>query len=305
MDGKQVVIRVVREDGLGDQNPVFTFDNVRWLIPSDGLDGFGGVEYSVTTEDYAQYDGAYLLGERVPARDRTITARAYFDRDEARAEAESFFIPRRHYYVHCTYRARTRFFTGRQYAFDMGTDNVFGRQVIKWTCLALEPMWLAEDEKRIDLAAALPKRGFSHLSWVGREPPTAPMAHVGGFIPGLYLNERWLENTGDAPLYPAFEIRAYGKVVNPVISVWDSTGKEVVHVALTVDLKEGDVLIIDFSKRPTSITLNGANAANLIRVGSTLAAGIEVGKFLVKWSADSGDASLHIWTSFRERYTAV
>ena len=308
MDARGVRLRIVRLDGAGEQNPEFVIDGGRWRIPSDGLEGFGGVEYSVSTADYAQYDGAYLLGERVPARDRTVTAHAFFDRAAARREAERFFIPRRAYEVHCEYMGRARYFTGRQYALDLSTDNVHRRQVLTWTCLSLEPLWLSEDEKRFNLAGAQGKRGFAFCSFarrVGTGAGVAGESHIAGHVAGVIAKEIWMENDGCSTAYPRFEVLAHGAVANPVLRVSDSTGAEVIYLALKVDLKAGDELSIDFSARPTAIELNGANASNLIRVGSTLAAGIEVGRFRVEWSADSGDAALEILPSIRERYTAA
>lgn len=326
VDGRECVIRVVRDDGLGDLNPSFLIDQVRWRVPSDGLDGFGGVAYEVSSQPYAQYDGSYMLSERVPERDRTITAHAWFDAAEARAEAERFFIPRRSYEVHVTYMGRTRYFVGRQYALDLSTGNVWGRLELTWTCLALDPMWLSEDEKRFDIAEAAGVFGFPFMSleepWeletqgdegepvagpAGAEPEAEEAIDylIGGFVVGVLSDQILMDNGGAVTAYPRFDVSATDDVVNPRLTVTDSSGATVCEVGLDLTLHDGDELTVDFSTRPTRVELNGENVSHLVTSGSTLAAGIEVGEFSLGWSAESGDAALSVRPSIRERYLSI
>ena len=321
VDGRECVIRIVRDDGLGDLNPTFLVDQDRWRVPSDGLEGFGGVAYEVSTQPYAQYDGSYLLSERVPERDRTIVAHAWFDPREARAEAERFFIPRRSYEVHVTYMGRTRYFVGRQYALDLSTGNVWGRLELTWTCLATDPMWLSEDEKRFDIAEAVGGFGFPFMSlaepWeleAQGEPEAAEGVEeedgtidylIGGFVVGVLSDQIAMDNGGAVTAYPRFDISAAGDVVRPEITVTDASGAVVCEVGLDLTLHDGDALTVDFSSRPTTVELSGENVSHLVTSGSTLAAGIEVGEFSLGWSAESGDAALSVRPSIRERYLSV
>lgn len=305
MAGKAPIIKIVRDDGRGAENPVFAIDGKRWHLVKDGLENFDGVGYEVASEDYAQYDGAYLLGERSGAVDRTVMARSRIGRDAARREAERFFVARRSYEIHVEYAGRARFCVGRQYGFRTAIEPFAGEQGLTWTLLALDPYWLSEDEKRFDLAEAEGKAGFSFCSYAGRAPAPAAAPHVRGFVAGVVRKEIWMDNAGGAAAYPRFDVEVSGDVANPVLSVVDASGAELVRVALTVDLKAGDSFSVDFAKRPTSITLNGENASHLVRPGSTLAAGIEPGRFKVEWSADSGDAALRILPSIRERYASI
>lgn len=321
---------MVRDDGRGDDNPRFEFDQDRWRVPSDGLDGFGGVEYDVSTQPYAQYDGSYLLSERVPETDRTIVAHAWFDPREARAEAERFFIPRRQYEVHVTYMGRTRYFTGRQYAFELSTGNVWGRLELTWTCLSIDPMWFGEDEHSFDIVEAERKFRFPFLSFAervapqpggdeaedGPGPASAPAQeaetgsefverHIAGFLVGVTSQRIRFENAGASVTYPRFDISATGDVANPSVTVEDESGETVCEFGIAVTLHDGDLLVVDFSARPTTIELNGENVSHLVTAGSTLATGVEVGEFWVTWSAESGDASLHVVPSVRERYVSI
>ena len=83
------------------------------------------------------------------------------------------------------------------------------------------------------------------------------------------------------------------------------TGAVACAVEMALTMRAGDELVIDFAARPTSVALNGANASNLVKPGSTLAAGIEVGDFALTWSAKSGDAAMSVEPSIRERYTSA
>lgn len=315
VDGRECVITVIRDDGLGPDNPTFTFDNRRWKIPSDGLENFGGVAYEVSTEAYAQYDGSYLLNERIPERERTITAEAAIAPAKARAEAEAFFIPRREYEVHCTYLGRTRYFRGRQYALDISVGNVWSRPVLTWTCLALEPMWMSEEERGFDMAEAYGCFGFPFMSLAepytvdpdGGEfyPDRKVDAIVRGVVFGYLAHEIDMQNSGSATAYPRFVCAASGRVSNPRITITDSSGATVCEVGVELEMDDGDELVIDFSERPTLIELNGENASNLVAPGSTLTAGIEVGRFVLGWSADFGDAALSIRPTIRERFAGI
>lgn len=312
---KEPKITIIRDDGLGDLNPQFVIDGKRWRLERDGLENFDRVEYSVSTQEYAQYDGAYLLSERSPAIDRTISA-ACVSEDIAglREEAETFFIPAHAYEVHVEAEGRHRWFTGRQYAFALTVDNLRNAQRLNWTVLSLDPMLLSEDEKRFDIAEAAGYRGFPFLSFTDAVAPAPearraaaqkPVVHIAGFVVGVLSREIPMENRGDAPAYPRFEISASGDVVNPSVFIRDARGTTVTQFGVNLTMQDGDVLIVDFSARPTTVELNGENVLNLVKAGSTLATGIDVGRFTLGWSADSGDASLHIEPSIRERYTTI
>ena len=70
-------------------------------------------------------------------------------------------------------------------------------------------------------------------------------------------------------------------------------------------MKAGDMLTVDFSTRPTLITLNGKNISNLAKPGSTLATGIKPGDFDLSWSAGFGDAAMSVVPTIRNRYASL
>lgn len=309
-------ISIVRDDGLGADNPRFEIDGVNWVLSRGGLENFDGIEHSVSTGDYAQYDGGYLLSERSPVIDRTITCFSRLPPEEARAEAERFFIPRHLFEVHVRFRGRARFCAGRQLGFrlDVSSHDV---QQATWTCLSLDPFWLSEDEKRFDLAQAagsfgFPFRSFRASSWtaplddrVEVEAAAAKHDHIDGFVTGVRERVIRMSNHGSASAYPRFDITASGAVEEPEVTVKDAAGRIACRVAFALSLEKGDELVVDFGARPASISLNGSNVSHLVKPGSTLAAGIDVGEFTVEWGAKKGDAALHIKPSIRERFTTI
>ena len=318
------VITIVRQDGRGSDNPRFAIDGVTWGLEREGLENFDGMEHTVSTGEYAQYDGDYLLAERSPSIDRTIQAAAVGDIAALRSQAERFFVPGREYEVHVEAEGRKRFSRGRQYAFRLTVDNRRRVQRLTWTFLALDPMWLSEEENRFDIAEAVPMLAFPFVSFaraVGPVPQARdvvaasgdvpnvggidPECHMAGLVVGKVQRRIELSNDGDAVCYPRFDVSATGSVTNPLITVTDQSGAVVCSVGVDVELGPGDELVIDFSSRPTTVELNGENVSHLVAPGSTLAAGVDIGNYAVEWTAASGDAAIQIRPSIRERYTTI
>lgn len=325
VDGRECVIEVVRDDGLGERNPRFDFGGWRWRIPSDGLEGFDGVDYEVGYTEYAQYDGAALGGERVPPAVRSIEAEPSFDPAEARAEAESFFIPRRSYELHVSYMGRRRYCTGRQSGFSISAGNTWRRPALTWEVTCLDPMLYEESERSFDIAQARPCFGFPFLSFAagkytvpeGDDPQPAPGPapraaapgaepdHIAGFVTGVVSNRIRMENSGGTEAYPRFEVSASGPVSNPGIAIVGPDGEDLYSVGMALSMGAGDSLVLDFSTRPTTVTLNGANATHLVSAGSDLVLSVPVGEYFLELRADSGDAALSVEPAIREAHTAI
>lgn len=316
-------ITVVRDDGLGENNPKFLFGARPWLVAYEGLDGFDGLDADISTQPYAQYDGARVTGERTAAVDRTVSGIGLGEPGDLRAQAERFFIGGRDYEVHVACDGRKRFAKARHMGLRLATDNATGHQLIEWTFLSADPYWLDEDERGFDIAEASRKRGFPFVSWTARVAPEpeadegedgpGPAAlaespvekHVRGFVAGVISHRIRMTNDGGATAYPRFVITATGAVENPRVAIYDESGASVCSFGVSVTLGAGDELVIDFSARPTSITLNGENVSYRATPGSTLATGIEPGDFVLEWNADSGDAAMSVRPYVRDRYVTI
>lgn len=317
MSGSGLVIEIERDDGLGERNPRIVADGSRWHVRVGSLEGFGGVTYEVSTQEYAQYDGSLVMRERTPEQDRTLVlvAASHVDPAEARDEALAFFVPHREYTVRCTAFGRTRHFSGVQYALDVELGYLHSPTAVTWTCLSSQPYWLSEDEHGYDIAEAVGYRCFPFVSLadtlVSEAEEEASAAdeqgplYAPGFLVGVISHETRLTNYGHVPTYPRFVVGATGDVSNPSLRVVDSSGEAVMDVTVLVDMEEGDELVIDFEARPTAVELNGENVLHLVKPGSTLAASIGIGEYDVEWRAESGDVSMQVTPSIRDRYTGV
>lgn len=310
-------VLIIRDDGLGELNPRLPLDGRPWRLVRDGLAGFDGIEHDVSTQDYAQVDGARILSHRTGPKDRSISFAALGDPERLRAQMRRFFTAGSTFEVHIDTGSTRCYTRGVQYAVTIPADNRTNAQLVTWTILSPEPMLLSEDEKGFDLARATGVFGFPFTSFEGRVAPSpvklprssraaqGKVVHNKGFVVGLLSKKIVMVNDGQSTAYPRFVIRATGPVVKPRIEIADKAGNMVCTFGVNASLKRGDVLVVDFSARPTVIELNGNNVSNLAMAGSTLATGIGVGEFTVSWSAESGDAALSIRPSIRERYTSI
>lgn len=316
-------ILIVRDDGKGDANPTFVIDDTSWFLLWQGLDGFDGINYEVYTEDFAVHDGAYLLGERSPVKDRTIEAVYIGNADKGRREAESFFRPEKFYDVHVTRDGRRRWFRCKQYAFALPLDFSRNLQKLVWTGLALDPYLLSEDEKSFNLAEAKGKFGFPFVSMAARWAPSpentseaaaqntygaggiGQPAYVAGFVFGIVARKVNIDVEGNATVFPRFDIGATGTVVNPHVTVTDEGGNVVCDFGLAITMTEGQKLVVDFSSKPTVMELDGKNVSMRVTPGSTLIASLSPGRSTVTWTSDSGDASMSLTPTIRERYVTL
>lgn len=313
---REPVVTIERDDGLGALNPVFPLDGRPWRLLRDGLDGFDGMRSDVSSSSYAQYDGAMVTAARFEPQDRSVRFAAAGDPGELRGSVRSFFRPRAEYVVHVDAGDVPLVARGVYYDLSVATDNLTRAQTAEFTILCAEqPMLMSEDEKRFDIAEAVghfgfPFRSFKASRWTRPAAARATAAgtgqdHIRGMVCGLRSSRVEMVNGGDADAYPRFDVYAAGNVVDPLVTVEDASGAEVCRFGAKLTMREGDVLTVDFSARPTAMELNGANVSHLATPDSTLAAGIPVGRFAVGWSAKSGDAALSIKPSIRERYTAI
>lgn len=320
---RNVTVRIVRDDGLGDSNPSFLLGSGRWHIEKGGLEGYDGLDSEVSSDAYAVYDGSYLLGERSGNKDRTITAFYTGPQQEGRSEAESFFRAGYRYDVHVDTGQVRRWFSCRQCAMALPISPDSGFQQLMWTCIALDPYFLSEDSRSFNMAEAKRKFGFPYCSFAQRWAPTpeatneaaadtvygkngvAQPAHIKGMVFGVISRNIAMDIGGNAPTFPRFDIKATGDVTTPQVTVKDAAGATVCSFGLAVTMKAGDVLVVDFATHPTTFQLNGADVSQRATAGSTLTCALNPGRSHVSWSAAGGDASMGLVPTIRDRFSTV
>lgn len=294
-----VVVKIVRDDGR-----TFVVDDGDWRIQSDGLEGWAELDHSVSTVDNAGEDGSRVTSTRVAAAERTLTAivRDKAMNARARADAISFFNPKHEFDVHLTYQGRTRWCHGVQSGFSCPTGNVHQRVTFTWTILCPDPYLLSEDDFGEDIAAVRGHFGFPFKSAVKVAQALVTKVYPRGFIASerLYSPTVEVDNAGDVPTYCRAVMTASGEVVNPVLK----QGEE--YVRLVDTLEDGDVVEIDFTKRPPTIAKNGENAIHLCdRTSSFTGMSMQPGKVEFAYGADSGENLLSCSIFYNERYLGI
>lgn len=222
----EVSFKITRDDGQ-----VFIIDDTVWRIPNDGLDGWHSHDVSIGTIDNVTSDGGVITNQRVDMRYRTITAEL---RDKkanayARAQAESFFIPKHSYTVNATYMGRTRKCSGVQSAFTLSEGNIHQPITLVWTVLCPDPYMS-------DVAPI--KSDVVQKQTIGSGMPYSVLANIEGrynkgFVTGGYSKEmgtlngvvynyEWpafIYNTGIMDVYPKLRLTINSNLGSDSINV--------------------------------------------------------------------------------------
>lgn len=292
-----VKARIVRSDGqeltLGDGD---------WRIPSDGLENWANLPYSVNSTEIPAHDGGIVTSKRVSSVDRTITAECCgSDPDALRARAIAFFNPTYSFTVHMTYRGRTRWCEGEQIGFKASEGNIYRKPSITWTMLCTNPYLQSESDFGKDIAQITPMLSFPFLSFLP-ESDGSVAGYPTGFLfsAHTFAQEVNVSNDGDVPSGLRVVIRANGYVKNPSVRLGNG------YVRMIATMSDGDVVEMDSNARPPTVTLNGANAmSKLDRKSSVLALRIDVGETELEYDADDGYQNMSVTVFYNKQYLGV
>lgn len=131
---------------------------------------------------------------------------------------------------------------------------------------------------------------------------TQPKGYLTGFIAGAYSFSNVVDfvNDGDVETYLRVVIIANGAVTNPSIIKDDK------YVKILDTLKQDDVVEIDFTQRPPSVTKNGENIINLSdRKSSFTGMQLDVGINQISYGADDGENNMSVSIYFEKRYLGI
>lgn len=300
MSQKQVIVRVVRDDG---QEMSFG-TGTDWKIENDGLENWANLTYSVEVSENVTYDGGTVTSKRVDSVDRTISAvLADPSQNEVmREKIVRFFNPKRSYEAHLTYQGRTLWCQGEQLAFKCDAGNVYRPVAFSWTILCPMPYLLSEDDFGHDIANIEPKFGFPLYSCTSATGAAKGVANTQGFIWSAYSFARKVElvNDGDVETYCRAIIIANGDVTNPKLI----NGTKYVRIIDT--LHEGDVVEVDFVKRPPTVTKNGENIIHKTdRLSSFVGLKFDVGDNVIQYDADNGTDAMSVSLYYNKRYLGI
>lgn len=287
--GTRVSLKFIRSD-----KKEFVIDGTDWKIPSDsGLSGIGMFENDITVVDNATGDGGLITSDRIAQKDRTITAISVNPNlnDVLRREAVSFFNSKFVYKVYVTYMGLTRWFEGKIYKFNLPNGNIYRRMTLSVTFLCPNPFLKSYEDFGKNIASVVPMAGFPYLCRKGI-----------GVTAGRFNFAKMvvLENDGDVETYCKAVFKAKGAVKNPKLSIKSS------YVRVIDTMKEGDVIIMDFTKSPPTIEKNGFNyIGHCDRASAFDEMILHVGDTEISFDADDGSNQLEVSIYYNKLYGAM
>lgn len=287
--GTRVSLKFIRSD-----KKEFVIDGTDWKIPSDsGLSGIGMFENDITVVDNATGDGGLITSDRIAQKDRTITAISVNPNlnNVLRREAVSFFNSKFVYKVYVTYMGLTRWFEGKIYKFNLPNGNIYRRMTLSVTFLCPNPFLKSYEDFGKNIASVVPMAGFPYLCRKGI-----------GVTAGRFNFAKMvvLENDGDVETYCKAVFKAKGAVKNPKLSIKSS------YVRVIDTMKEGDVIIMDFTKSPPTIEKNGFNyIGHCDRASAFDEMILHVGDTEISFDADDGSNQLEVSIYYNKLYGAM
>lgn len=288
MDNR-VCLKFIRSD-----KKEFVIDGTDWKIPSDsGLSGIGMFENDITTVDNAAGDGGIITSDRIAQKDRSIVAVSVNPNlnDVLRREAVSFFNSKFVYKVYITYMGLTRWFEGKIYKFNLPNGNVYRRMTLSVTFLCPNPFLKSYEDFGKNIASVVPMSGFPYLC------PQNIGVTAGKFN---FAKMVVLENDGDVETYCKAVFKANGTVENPKLSIRNS------YVRIIDTMREGDVIIMDFTASPPTIEKNGVNyIGHCDRASAFDEMILNVGDTEISFDADDGSNQLEVSIYYNKLYGAM
>lgn len=294
-----VKLRIMRSDGA----EFLMGFGTDWKVPSDGLENWANLSYTVDTSKNILTDGSSLVGKRIEETDRTMKA-SYHGTDPIRdrGEALSFFNSRFAFRAFLSYMGRERFAEGELYGFKLSSGNIARPMELTFTLLCLNPFLMDPDGNDHALTDAAPMFGFPYVSHISETLSDGSRKPVGSLASKLLFDEKnSIYNTGDVPctFKAAFEFA--GEVVNPTISKDDK------HVTVMKTFAEGDSLVIDFTASPPTVTANGENVIQLCsRDSNFVGMEMQTGRNEFQYSCENAARSLmSVKILFNKQYLGI
>ena len=247
-----VEARIVRSDGaefvLGPSSG--------WRVIGESLENWANLAYSVTTSPNVLTDGSSVVGKRVEETDRSLSG-VYVgdDLESARAECIAFFNPKFSFECHLTYQGRTRWAAGEQIGFNCELSAQYAAVTFDWTILCTDPFLRSESGNESYLTDAAPMLGWPFVSHFRAPLPNGEKKPVGFLASKLIFDgENTIYNSGDVETTYTIRCECEGEIQNPTFT------KDGRFVRMLGTYNAGDVIVIDFTAAPPSVTLNGDNA---------------------------------------------
>lgn len=293
-------LHIVRSDG----QTLDVGDGTEWVLSMNDMSDWVPLDYGVETSANVLTDGSTLVSKRVNEKDRTIRC-VYWGRDRkgVRDRVISFFNPKYSFEAHLTYMGRTRWCEGEQIGFEMGITDERTPPSFTWTLLCLDPYMRSEDGNQNSMTDAAPMFGFPYVSHMRTPLPDGSKKPVGSLASKmLYDGLNTVYNSGDVPCYYTIRMEAKGEVQSPTFTKDDR------FIKVLDRFVAGDVLEIDFTKAPPTVTKNGVNIiGKCSRDSNFTGMAMQVGGNVFQYTCDNSANRpyMDVQILFHKRYLGV
>lgn len=253
-DEGSTLLRVVRSDG--QEMSFSTGGGAGWRIAYEGMQDWLELPIEITTSPNVLSDGSSVVGKRVSECERTASC-FYSGGDLAgeRLKVLSFFNPKRTYAAHVTYYGTTRWAPGELSAVECAITREGRALELVFTLLCPDPYMRSESGNESYLTDAAPMLGWPFVSHFRAPLPNGEKKPVGFLASKLIFDgENTIYNNGDVETTYTIRCECEGEIQNPTFT------KDGRFVRMLGTYNAGDVIVIDFTAAPPSVTLNGNNA---------------------------------------------
>ena len=272
------------------------------------IEGLEASELEISTTDNALVDGSTVDGKRIKNRPIHIEATLRDDRNNAanRQRIIKFFNPKYTGKLTVNHSGTER---NIEYELEgwnfVATSNVYNQLSIVVDLMCPDPYFQNMDNFGQNMADISKHIAFP---WrVVKEKVVVPDPYKGLALSGQITGYRTLTkevhlpNDGDVPTGVQIQfIAERGPCTNPKITLV-GTGQ---FVRVVVDMKEGDVLMVDTNKRHQVIELNGVNVYQKIdRLSEPFE--LEVGSNYLEYDADENYTNLDVKLFYTPLYLGV
>lgn len=252
------------------------------------IDGFTEGATSISSSTLADSDGDIVNSQRINARDITVTVKFKdgISIEQAKRYLLKYFKLKKEATLELEYEERTSRLTGYVQSIDIPRFVLGVSAQIGIHCSS--PFW--EDINALD---SMISNVVSLHHWPIH--PTEDEPIIMGLLTDSYQAK--VVNDGDVDVGMIITITADEEISNPRLLIDRST--EFLEVEIT--MQKNDELIINTNKGSKSVTLNGENIINKLKVGSTWLQ-LAVGSNTIVCTNDQGGSGMIVNVRANERY---
>lgn len=292
-----VLLKFVRHS---DNQSFYIGNSTLWRLLKGGLENFSAADNIVNYTNNATMDGGYVDSTYVPVIDRNVSCAYVMPMQNltARKEALNFFSVKQSYRLFVYYDTTIVWADCYITRMSLSISTRFkDRLDLSLALRFANPYWNSYDSHGEDISRNRPMMAFPYLCTMDEDYP-GPKGFTGGIIStDTSIN---FINDGDVETYGVVTLKATGSVINPCININDH------YVKLIDTLSMSDVVVMDFTKLPPTVTKNGVNCIGKCdRTSEFDSMALKVGSNFFEYTADDGLSHLSVSLTYNNKYEAI